>query len=138
MIYVVWEGMVGIPTQEFDQRTFDRRLLMRRRGAALRLYDTNALAVSALWDIWHQDRTVVLVSYLPHDLKATLADRLDREGIPHLKLLFSTPRTMARTVAIHQEIRCIVDADPLHRLLYGPQGLCLPARSAQLMARIDT
>lgn len=136
MIYIVWEKMIGIPGENFTQKKFDRRVFYYRHKAALDLYETNSLAVQAIWDLWTDtEHRAVIVSYLPPILRGALNARLEHEGIPHLRTIFSTAVDMARTVGIHKEITRIVDANPLHRLTYGPKGLCLPAHAAHIIGK---
>lgn len=135
-VYVVWEGLLAVPTARYSVRRFHSRLRWRRPRRALALYETNAPAVQALWDLWQVDQRVAVVTYLPVEAAGALAQRLDREHVPHTRLVVSQPRDMGRSIAFLGDVARIFHSIPEHNLLYGPKGFLVPAQSPELMREV--
>jgi hypothetical protein len=134
-ILVVWEGLVVVPGPKFTQKRFARRVHMRRYNAALRLLDANDAAMSALWNVWMQDRPVTLLTYLPKCLLPALRRDISDFGIPHARLMHATEQVMSHTVAQRRDVLAVFDADPARALLYGPKGHIIRPEQAHAMER---
>ncbi|UXX94025.1 hypothetical protein N7U49_21710 [Streptomyces sp. AD2-2] len=135
-VYVVWEELLGVPTTRYSVRRFHSRLRWRRPRAALALYKTNQAAVRALWDLWEADQRVAVVTYLPVAAVGALAERLDREHVPHTRLVVSQPRDMSRLIALLDDVARIFHGFPEHNLLYGPKGFLVPPQAPELMREV--
>ncbi|WP_329147299.1 hypothetical protein OIU91_16895 [Streptomyces sp. NBC_01456] len=135
-VYVVWEELIAIPGPRHTLKRFGRLWLRRRAAAALDLYRTNDAAVRTLWDLWEDDQPVTLVTYLPPEVAAHLPARLEREEIPHVRLLVDQPLHMARTIAFLPGVARIVHSIPDHHLLYGPKGFLVPPDAPELIREI--
>ncbi|MEU9050182.1 hypothetical protein AB0D37_07215 [Streptomyces sp. NPDC048384] len=135
-VYVVWEGLLATPGRRFSVKRFHRRLRWRGPRAALALYDTNKAAVQTLWDLWEQDQPVAVVTYLPLGVAGALSLRLDRERVPHTRLVVSQPRDMSRLIALLDDVSRIFHGFPEHNLLYGPKGFLVPQQAPELMREV--
>ncbi|MFD9815114.1 hypothetical protein [Streptomyces sp. NPDC059080] len=135
-IYVVWERLLGIPGLRFTPRRFANRQRWHRHRAALDLFRTNEAAVQTLWDLWEEDRPVTVVTYLPREVAAHLPGRLERDNIPHRRLLVDQPLHMSRTIALLDDVARIVHSIPGHNLLYGPKGLLVPPQAPELIREV--
>ncbi|MFF1693148.1 hypothetical protein ACFVXC_05900 [Streptomyces sp. NPDC058257] len=135
-VYVVWERLLAVPTTRYSEKRFHSRLRWHRPRRALALYETNPPAVQALWDLWEADQRVAVVTYLPVAAVGALAERLDREHVPHTRLVVSQPRDMSRSIAFLDDVARIFHSIPEHNLLYGPKGFLVPAQSPELMREV--
>ncbi|MEV6310008.1 hypothetical protein AB0M10_15585 [Streptomyces sp. NPDC051840] len=135
-VYVVWEGLVGIPGRRYTPRRLERRMLWHRHKRVLALYDTNAAAVRTLWRLWEADHPVSIVTYLPHEVAAHLHARMERDGVPYRRLLVDEPEHMGRNIALLQGVGRIVHSIPEHNLRYGPKGFLCPPQSPELILEI--
>lgn len=136
MIYIVWEGLVALPTDDFTQAKYDWRLRVHRTNHALKLYEPDPTTYGALWEIWDRQKRAVIVSYLSPAIKPALMKWLSDHDVPHTSVIISRPRDMARTVGIHPEIKRIIDPNPAHKLLYGPKGMHLTPSCAHLIGKV--
>lgn len=134
-IFVVWEGLAVLPGPKFTQERFARRVRLHRYNAAMRLLEPNDAAMSALWNLWMQDRPVTILTYLPTRLLHALRRDISDYGIPHARLMQSTQQHMARTVAQRQDVAVLFDADPERALMYGPKGRIIRPEQAHIMER---
>ncbi|MGW1261169.1 hypothetical protein ACWD7Y_04310 [Streptomyces drozdowiczii] len=135
-VYVVWEGLLATPTSRYSVRRFHSRLRWHRPRAALALYESNKAAVQALWDLWGADQRVAVVTYLPVAAVGALAERLDREHVPHTRLVVSEPRHMSRLIGLLDDVARIFHSHPEHGLLYGPKGFVVPPDAPELMREV--
>lgn len=135
-VYVVWEELLATPTARYSVKRFHSRLRWHRPRAALALYQTNQAAVQTLWDLWEMDQRVAVVTYLPVAAVGSLAERLDREHVPHTRLVVSQPRDMSRLIALLDDVARIFHSTPEHNLLYGPKGFLVPPHAPEIMREV--
>ncbi|MEU1552125.1 hypothetical protein ABZ517_05310 [Streptomyces scabiei] len=136
-VFVVWEGLVGLPGPSYTEKRFRRRLRWNRASrSALDLYEeTNGKAVAELWRLWQRDVNVALVTYLPEELAGDLASRVLAESIPTSRLVVTTPNEMARLISLLPD-RHIFHSVPEHTLRYGPRGIYVHPRHCELMGQV--
>ncbi|MGW3153696.1 hypothetical protein [Streptomyces sp. NPDC001089] len=136
-VFVVWEGLIGLPGPQFTEKRFRRRMRWHSRWSSpLDLYDeTNGDAVAQLWRLWQRDVQVALVTYLPEELKGDLATRVEAESIPVNRLVVTTPNEMARLLSLLGGAH-IFHSLPEHSLRYGPRGIYLHPRNCELMGQV--
>lgn len=136
-VFVVWEGLIGLPGPSFTEKRFRRRLRWNRRNrSALDLYEeTNSKAVAELWRLWQRDVNVALVTYLPEELAGDLAVRVDAESIPTSRLVVTTPNEMARLIGLLGNAH-IFHSLPEHALRYGPSGIYVHPRHCELIGQV--
>ncbi|WP_369042214.1 hypothetical protein [Streptomyces sp. Midd1] len=137
-VFVVWEGLIGLPGPSYTEKRFRRRLRWRRAsGSALDLFEeTNGKAVAELWRLWQRDVEVALVTYLPEELKGDLAARVEAESIPASRLIVTTPNEMARLVSLLGTAH-LFHSLPQHALRYGPRGIYVHPRHCELMGQVS-
>ncbi|MET9470544.1 hypothetical protein [Streptomyces sp. NPDC002922] len=135
-LYVVWEELLAIPGPRYTPKRFANRMRLRRAAAALDLYRTNEAAVHTLWNLWEDDQPVTVVTYLPPLVAEHLPRRLERDNIPHTRLLVAHPLHMSRTIALLDNVARIVHSIPDHNLLYGPKGFLVPPQSPELIREV--
>jgi hypothetical protein len=136
LIYVVWEGMLAVPSENYTAKKFARRARYLHPDKALNLYTTNSLAVNQIWELWGTGQPVAIVTYLHTKFLDALAARLQRESVPHTRLIATSAREMSHTVALDPACLYLVDAEPLRQLTYGPKGRYLEPHNAQLIGRM--
>lgn len=137
-IFVVWEGLVGLPGPRLTEKRLRRRTRWHSRWSSpLDLYEeTNGRAVAELWRLWQRDVNVALVTYLPDELKGDLATRVEAGSIPASRLVVTTPNEMARMLtqlgAAH-----LFHSLPEHTLRYGPRGIYVHPHHCELMSQVN-
>jgi hypothetical protein len=136
VIYVIWEGLLALPTAQYSATRFRRRLRFRGPGHALDLYETHDLAVLRLWELWHQDQRVVVVTYLGERIAPALAERLEADAVPCGGLITTTVSQLASHIALDPGIRYIADPDPQRRFTYGSKGRTVAPHDAALIGRL--
>ncbi|MFE6745933.1 hypothetical protein ACFVGM_08790 [Kitasatospora purpeofusca] len=136
MIHIVWEHLIAVPGDAYSAKRFARRIRTHRYRSALDLWQTNPRAVEAMWDLWHEDDSIAVLTYLPVALAPALMDRLASEDVPHLVVIATTPDTVAREAPFSPEITQIYDGNPAHALRYGPRGMHIPATAAHLIGKV--
>lgn len=135
-VYVVWEKLLAVPTTRYSVKRFHSRLRWHRPRAALALYETNGTAIQTLWNLWEADQRVAVVTYLPVAAVGSLAERLDREHVPHTRLVVSQPGEISRLIALLDDVSRIFHSIPEHALLYGPKGLFVPPHTPEIMREV--
>lgn len=136
LIYIVWEGMIAVPGEDWTAKKFKRRGRYLHPAKALGLYTTNSLAVNQIWELWGADQPVAIVTYLHDQYVNALAARLVSEDVPHTRLIASSAREMSHRVALDPACLYLVDAEPLRQLTYGPKGRYLEPHNAQMIGRM--
>ncbi|MFI9271854.1 hypothetical protein ACIGXM_14205 [Kitasatospora sp. NPDC052896] len=136
LIYVVWEGLLAVPTERYTATRFRRRLRFRNPTRALELYKTNDLAVDQLWRLWAEDQQVAVVTFLGERVAPALAERLADDAVPCARLIATTVSHLASHVASEPDVLHVVDPEPLRRLTYGSMGRYIAAHDAALIGRL--
>lgn len=123
--HVLWEGLLATREPRFLASLFDRRISEGRISAALGMYVTNTVAVEQIWELWVVDVPISIVTFLPPACVEPLRRRIDADAVPHVDLLRTTPRELARTIGVRTDVHQFIHADHERGHMYGPKALYL-------------
>jgi hypothetical protein len=136
LIYVVWEGLIAVPSREYSPTKFRRRMRFRNPSRALDLYTTNEAAVRQIWELWEQDQGIAVVTLLGSRIGPALVERLVDDAVPYDRVISTTVSHLASEIALAPDVLHIVDPDPRHRFTYGSKGRTVAPYDAAMIGRL--
>lgn len=135
-LVVVWEGMLGIPTEQPAAIKTWARKIGRNKEALLKRavaeFEINEPLAKVIWDtVWRHQYSVDVVTYLGDPFARALEKRLDDENLPIGRVWAAVPHLLAREIAYMPDLAAIFDNE--NYMVYGSKGRTLPANATSLI-----